>query len=106
MALTFHAGERAAERLTAAGIDPAVVMREADVIARRFATTSIAVRLRALSAKYGDNRADVLSRESNGDEVWAVCREGTVRTVMLRRSTQPRTKEAFGVALVARIEEK
>lgn len=106
MATTFHASERAVSRLAAAGIDPRVVLNEADVIARRFRDTSIAVRLRALGEKYGDNRADVMARESNGDEVWMVAREGVVRTVMLRRSTQPRTRDAFGVAMVARVDEK
>lgn len=37
---------------------------------------------------------------SNGDEVWIVVRCGQVRTVMLRRSTQPKTPEAFNVQYV------
>jgi hypothetical protein len=28
---------------------------------------------------------------SNGDEVWAIIRDGVVVTTMLRRSTQPKT---------------
>lgn len=34
---------------------------------------------------------------SNGDEVWAVLEEGKVKTVMLRRSTQPRSRWALQV---------
>lgn len=35
--------------------------------------------------------------DSNGDEVWAILEAGAVKTVMLRRSTQPRNREAFTV---------
>lgn len=38
---------------------------------------------------------------SNGDTVWAIVREGRIVTVMLRRSTQPATPDAFGVDVVA-----
>lgn len=34
---------------------------------------------------------------SNGDEVWAIIRDGQVQTVMLRRSSQPRNAQAFSV---------
>lgn len=34
---------------------------------------------------------------SNGDEVWAIIGDGKVLTVMLRRSSQPRTAQAFSV---------
>lgn len=34
---------------------------------------------------------------SNGDEVWAILEDGAVKTVMLRRSVQPRNAEAFEV---------
>lgn len=104
--MTIHAVDRAHERLIDAGIDPKVVLREADVIARTHRTMDLAVRMRVLSGTHGDSRADVMSRESNGDEVWAICRGGFVKTVMLRRSTQPRTAAAFGVDRVARIEVK
>jgi len=103
---TIHAADRASERLIEAGISPATVLKEADIIARAHRNMDLAVRMRVLSGLHGDNRADVLSRESNGDEVWAICRGGFVKTVMLRRSTQPRTPAAFGVDRVARIEVK
>lgn len=34
---------------------------------------------------------------SNGDEVWAIIRDGEVKTVMLRRGTQPKTRTALRV---------
>ena len=104
--MTLHAAERASERLIDAGIDPAVVLREATTIANAHRSVDLAVRMRTLNGTYGDGRADVMSRESNGDEVWAIIRGGTVKTIMLRRSTQPRTPAAFGVDRVARIEVK
>ena len=105
--MTIHASERANERLIEAGISPAVILREADIIARAHRDLDLAVRMRVLKGTYGDARtANVNDRGSNGDEVWAICRGGFVKTVMLRRSTQPRTKEAFGVDRVARIEVK
>lgn len=37
---------------------------------------------------------------SNGDQVWAIIREGRVHTVMLRRSDQPSTPQALRVRRV------
>jgi hypothetical protein len=103
---TSHATERAVERLADAGIDPKVVLNEADRIAAAYHAYSLAVRMRTLNMIHGDTKAAFMERESNGDEVWAICRGGTVRTIMLRRSTQPKTPAAFGVDRVARIEGK
>jgi len=104
--VTSHASERAFERLSEAGINPATVMREASTIAKAYSAHSLAVRMRQLTMIHGDTKAAFMERESNGDEVWAVCRHGSVTTIMLRRSTQPRTPAAFGVDRVARIEVK
>jgi hypothetical protein len=38
---------------------------------------------------------------SNGDEVWAIVRDNAVVTVMLRRSDQPKTRQALRVDWVA-----
>lgn len=38
---------------------------------------------------------------SNGDEVWAVLRDGALVTIMLRRSDQPATPQALRVQHVA-----
>ena len=68
--------------------------------------------LRVIAKKMGNdkpNSAAVLigwtadrwsSGLSNGDEVWAVIRDGEVKTVMLRRGTQPKTRGALRVDAV------
>jgi hypothetical protein len=104
--MTLHATDRANERLIEAGINPSTVLREADIIARTHRSMDLAVRMRVLDGTFGDRTEDVMVRGSNGDEVWAICRGGFVKTVMLRRSTQPKTPAAFDVDRVARIEVK
>lgn len=47
--------------------------------------------------RLGGQRNDAWSDESNGDEVWAVLRRGELKTVMLRRSSQPPTAQALRV---------
>ena len=47
--------------------------------------------------RLGCQRNDAWSDESNGDEVWAVLRRGELKTVMLRRSSQPSTAQALRV---------
>lgn len=47
--------------------------------------------------KLEGQRNDAWSDESNGDEVWAVLRRGELKTVMLRRSSQPPTAQALRV---------
>lgn len=103
MALSLHSVERASERLADAGLRPREVLGVADRVARAFPNESVAVRLAAFGEHRGDAGVDILARESNGDELWAVCRNGDVKTVMFRRSTQPRTREAFGVDRVLRV---
>jgi hypothetical protein len=104
--LTTHATERATSRMADAGIDPEPILATAERIATAYARTSIAVRLTTLPEHHGDTDRPRDERESNGNEVWAVCRGGHVTTIMLRRDTQPRTTEAFGVRYVARLEVK
>ena len=102
MNATIHAIDRTSERLAECGEDPRLVMSEARRIAAAHADKDLAVRMRVLDTAYGDTSGGS-DRQSNGDEVWAVCRHGVVRTMMLRRSSQPRTPDAFRVDLVLRV---
>lgn len=102
--MTLHAFDRADERLRAAGLDPVKVHAKGTELA---AVTgkywrSCAVLMTALDRNYGDLRP-TLDRDSNGDEVWAVCRDGRLVTLMLRRSSQPKTPDAFRVDKVLRM---
>jgi len=57
---------------------------------------SVAVRVATLPQHRGDDAADFYAREhSNGNEVWAVIRDGWCCTVMLRRSDQRREPFVF-----------
>ena len=61
-----------------------------------YRTGSTAVRVAVLPAHRGETDADYYGRtQSNGDEVWAVIRDGYCATVMLRRSNQTQTPAAF-----------
>lgn len=46
------------------------------------------------------------SNESNGNEVWAIIRNNTLITVMLRRNTQPSTPQSLRVDKVTISDEK
>lgn len=101
--MATHASERASERLEAIGIDPNVIESAAARIAADMPERDLAVLMLQLPNAWGDNRRDILTRESNGNQVWAVCRHGQVCTVMLRRESQPSDAAAFGVDKVLRI---
>ncbi len=98
-----HAQQRAEERISACGRNPAEAYSLAERIARAYPRTDIAVRLMVLEGAYGDTEEDILSRMSNGNEVWAIIRQGVVTTIMLRRDNQPRTTEALRVDKVLRV---
>lgn len=49
----------------------------------------------AILCGYTEDRGSLVG--SNGDEVWAVLREATITTVMLRRGNQPKTPAALRV---------
>ncbi len=102
-AISAHSIERARERLAGTGLDPEAVCIVAARVAAHFASDEVAVRLVTLKRAIGDTSADVMTRQSNGDEVWAICRFGVVATIMLRRSAQPKTPAAFGVRRVTAI---
>lgn len=90
-----HAEERALERCTAAGMDAAAVVDVARRLARR-SKVDTAYRLGTLPSIVGEPWSDT----SNGDEVWAICRNQVVVTIMLRRSTQSKTAESLRVSEV------
>ncbi len=90
-----HAINRAAERLSPAEL--AQARAAADTYLKAHPRGSHAVRLMSL----GKQRGVPWDDRSNGDEVWAIIRAGRVTTIMLRRSTQPVTRAAFDVDVVA-----
>jgi hypothetical protein len=56
-----------------------------------------AIRVAVLQKQYGDTKGDIYSRQSNGEEVWVICRQGKLATIMFRRSTQPKVADSFSV---------
>lgn len=85
---TNHAGARIEERLTDAGWSPedqAKLAGFAEAFASKTDADSEAVRLARLSGQVNEK----YGKQSNGDEVWAIYRGGKLKTVMLRRSSQP-----------------
>lgn len=94
MQMTAHALGQMAERLTAEDRDR-VTVALANVNAHKY-RQAVAVRVARLSRSYGDPWSDA----SNGSDVWAVIRGGSVVTVMLRRKQQPTNPAAFGVERV------
>jgi hypothetical protein len=89
-----HAYRRIYERLTPS--EQADLSRKLQVLEglrHRFNGHDWGMRLLKLDRQRNDPWGD----ESNGDEVWAVLRRGELRTVMLRRSSQPGTAEALRV---------
>ena len=92
-----HAIDRMAERMAEARIDRAGQVRILTAAARVAAQCepgeSVAVRVASLTSIVGRAWSD----RSNGDTIVAIIRDRRVRTVMLRRSTQPFTPDALNV---------
>ena len=65
--------------------DQAKLSFAAEGLANRSHKVSEAMRLAVLPAQVGQ----AWGEDSNGSEVWALYRAGTLKTVMLRRPTQP-----------------
>lgn len=83
-----HAQERVEERLLQAGRtydECDQLYKFAEAYAARTHAISEAVRIQVLPHLVGTYMGD----ESNGNEVWAIYRERSLWTVMLRRSEQP-----------------
>lgn len=87
MDITRHAASQATTR----GIDPREVCA---IVAERTADT------RSVAVFCG--WAEGFRGASNGNDVWAVVRDGTVVTVMFRRGDQPATPQALRVDRVVR----
>lgn len=100
MQTTAHALGRMAGRLTKEDRDR-VTAALGRVTAHKY-RSSVAVRVARLSRAYGDPWADA----SNGSDVWAVIRGGSVTTIMLRRKQQPTNPSAFGVERVVILTEE
>lgn len=94
MALTNHAVSRALARFGPKAED--VILAKATVAARHVPEDSAAL----LMARLPRPRNGTWGEASNGDEVWAIVRHGTVVTLMLRRSNQPHRPADFDVAAV------
>lgn len=96
--LDVHAAERAAGRL---GTLPADIRDKSVRLAVAYAdahpTDRHAVRVHAGDTFHGTP----WGADSNGSDVWAIVEDGTVRTFMFRRRTQPRDRAAFNVRYVA-----
>ena len=97
--MTAHALHQTTQRLRDAGIEAPIIAkiyRAAEGLAALSSVGAEAIRLLKLSAQV--NQAYGL--RSNGDEVWAIIRNRQLKTVMLRRSSQPQTPAAFRVEKV------
>ena len=96
--LTIHAADRVRGRCAGEGVD--IDARLQPIINRITAGEgrgeSVAYRIARLTRAVGDIAT------SNGNEVWAIVRDGWLTTVMFRRSDQPATA---GALRVDRIEE-
>lgn len=94
---TSHATARAYERFIAAGIgssDAEDIIATAESFAAKCSPfEDVALRLRSLSAFIGHAWGDA----SNGDTIVAIIRGRMVQTYMLRRRSQPFTREALNV---------
>jgi hypothetical protein len=94
-----HAEQQAAIRLQGTGLDPVKVVRLARMVAQRYPDRSVACLLAELPAKV-IVAEDHDNGVSNGNQVWAMCVDGKVKTIMLRRSSQPATAKALRVDVV------
>lgn len=96
---THHSHQRIEERMADAGYDLDTITKvfaAAKALAKASTVKSEAIRLLKLNGQ--TNQA--WGERSNGDELWAIIRDGRLVTVMLRRSTQPKTPEALKVQKV------
>jgi len=101
---SLHALARLDNRIAETGLDLDATVREVESIAQQH--KSIAVLVIQLRKEYGDTngrRPYVCRESSNGDQVWAVCRDGAVVTWMFRRSNQPQSPAALRVERTGRV---
>lgn len=96
---TNHAYERVTERMSEAGFDQETIDKVyaiAEHLASQSTESSEALRLLDLGEMVGKAWDD----RSNGSQVWAIVRNASLVTIMLRRRTQPSTPEALKVRKV------
>lgn len=97
MTIDNHVHERIKQRLQGVVSDPlALLQRAIDYVSRK-PNRNLAMLVARLGKAYGDTRGSIYDRQSNGDEVWIVARQGELRTIMFRRSTQPKKLDSFNV---------
>lgn len=95
--LTRHAMERVKERLDAAGVDTEALVRLATGIAAANRHRDVALRLIRLADAQGDTTHAYMERESNGTDLWAIARQGSIETMFWRRAEQSVTPVALRV---------
>lgn len=89
-----HAWKRVIERLKPA--EQVQFWRVMSVLEPRlhlYDGEDLAIRVIKLSSQ----RGLAFGKQSNGDAVWLIVRRGVIKTVMLRRSTQPNAEWAMSV---------
>lgn len=86
-----HAELRCDERLTAQ--EKTASLQASEIFAAQNPQGSHAI----LIATMNKIRGQIWSDESNGNTIVAVIRDGVVKTIMLRRKSQPFTREALRV---------
>lgn len=97
---SLHANKRIAQRLTEAGFDSDLIDK-IDFVVEKVATMlpyDTALKITELNREVGQAFVGgYLSLKSNGNQIWAIIRSGSVVTYMLRRDAQPTTIEALKV---------
>ena len=96
-----HAEERARDRLRAMGING----REIERIVKDVAYARSMYGALSCAVKLYESQDLIVEEGGRGDVVWAIVRDGRLCTIMLRRSSQPATPEAFRVDCVVTREE-
>jgi hypothetical protein len=101
-ALTDHASQRSLERVAAEGLAVEPLIRLAIAFAARYSREDIAVRLYHGSVRdaHGDTASTLTERGSNGEDLWAVARQGAVISLFWRRAAQPVSPDRFEVCKV------
>lgn len=101
--LSAHARNERVSRLVEAGMSDEQITRLLSIADKLAGSvrTSAAIRLAKLSNQVGQ----AWGEKSNGNQVWAIMRQGRCVTFMLRRETQPSTPEAMGVERVYMMKE-
>jgi hypothetical protein len=99
MPITQHVRDRLSERLHGVVDDPeSVISGVVDIADGK--SGSAAILIARLPRAFGDNSANKNTRDSNGDEIWVIARDGRIITIMLRRAAQPKTCDRFDTDVV------